>query len=81
MLQNVGALSLLELGLGATCARSTSRSRRPGRQSLLEDGRIGCFPCLLHFSPDGEEEKPVCHVENVEEFIRNQLDKAFSVLL
>jgi hypothetical protein len=51
------------------------------RQSLLEDGRIGCFSCLLHFSPVCEGEKPVCHVDNVEEFMRYKRDKDFPSLL
>ena len=72
MLQDVSAPSFLELGACLGPHVLVQHLVLEGSQSLLEDGRIGCFPCLLHFSPVGEGEKPVCHVDNVKEFMRNQ---------
>ena len=54
-----------------------------GSQSRLEDSRSGSFPRLLDFSPIGEREKPVCHVDDVEIEMRypSQWDKHFCSML
>ena len=72
VLQDVNNPGLLEL---AACVGPQVLFQHfvlEGSQSRLEDRRSGPFPCLLHFSPFGERQKPVCHVDEEEEEMRDQ---------
>jgi hypothetical protein len=57
MLQDVNAHSLLEFGACKRPCMLVQHVVLIGSQTLIEDWRISCVPCLLHFSPVGKREK------------------------
>ena len=75
VLRDVSTQGLLEL-VASCCDLSEFRSE--GSKTRLEDSWSGSFPCLLHFSPIGERDKPVCHVDDVEEEMSDQWNNRFS---
>ena len=65
--------------LGATCVPSTSRLERG--QSCFQNCWSGWFPGTLHFTSTGEGKKPVCHIHEMKEFMRDQLDERIPTVL